>query len=69
MKIVYFAIIYLKGKQNPEAIEVHARPFTTRDRADKYLEKLRSESNLKDRITFSKVRKVDLAKYAAGIWI
>ena len=67
MKIVYYAIIYLKGKQDPTAIEIHCRPFSTRERAQDYLEKCKKE--FKDRITFFKVRRVDLSKYASGIWI
>ena len=67
MKIVYYYVLYLKGKQYPDMIEIHLRPFTTKDKAEAYREK--TDKAYGDRVYFSKIKKVDLAKSDKGIWL
>ena len=67
MKIVYYYILYLKAKNNPEEIEIHLKPFNTKTAAEVY--GIKAQKEFGDRVFFSKIKKVDLAKYQEGIWL
>lgn len=67
MDIKYYYIAYIKNKQYPEDIEVHALPFDTKDAAQAYKEKFDKECG--ERLYHSKIKRVDLAKFPGGIWL
>ena len=67
MKIVYYYIAYVKNKQYPSDIEIHALPFDTKDAAEKYKEKW--DAHVGDRLYHSKIKRVDLSKFEGGIWL
>lgn len=67
MKILYYYIIYLRQIKDPETVEIHLCPFNTKAKAEAY--KLKADKEFADRLVFSKIKKVDLAKYEGGFWL
>ena len=67
MDIVYFYLVYLRNKKDPEKIEVHGIPFSTREEAERY--KSKADKHFGKRLYFSKIRRTDLSKSKDGLWI
>ena len=67
MKIVYYYVLYLRGEYDRESIEIHLRPFKTKEAAEAYKEKY--DKHFADRVYHSKIKRVDLAKSEKGLWL
>ena len=67
MKIVYYYLLYLRAKDDPEAIELHLKPFKTKVEAEEYQQE--QDEKYGERVYHSKIKRVDLAKSERGIWL
>ena len=67
MKIVYYYVLYLRGKKDPEMIELHLKPFKKKDEAETY--RRQCDNAFGERVYHSKIKKVDLSKSKDEIWL
>ena len=51
-KVVYYYVLYLRAKNNPEDIEIHLKPFNTKGEAEAY--QLKTDKHFGKRVYFSK---------------
>ena len=67
MKVIYYYVLYLRSKNNSDEIEIHLKPFNTKVAAEEYKEK--TDKEFGSRVYYSKIKKMDIAKYDGGIWL
>lgn len=67
MDVVYYYVLYLKSKENEYFVEIHLKPFETKQEAEEYRKK--ADEYFGDRVVHSKIRRTDLSKSENGLWL
>lgn len=67
MKVVYYYVLYLRAKDNQDFVEIHLKPFSTKEEAENFRKEW--DARFGERVVFSKVRRTDLSNSKNGIWL
>lgn len=67
MKIVYYCIVYYTSHSDPNIIEIAAKPYDTKEKAEKACIKMKKDFG--NKVKYTKVKRVDLSKSKDGYWL
>lgn len=66
-KVVYYYVMYIKSQEDEKDIEIHLKPFKTKEEAQEFQKE--SSECFGDRIVHQKIRRTDLNKLKDGYLI